>query len=188
MFARSGLLVIVLVAGCGGGGQAMMKLEDKVFDLVPQEDRARLDPSRKEVELANARWTEAKGAVSSLNDARASAEREQKAADLQLQASRAKRTWVIARQDYLKKAEVAAAKEVLANEAKHQLERAKLAEAKGLRPFGGEAFNASKFLSQSQAHDKAYMEAKQAADAAKAKASEAETKFKALQQKAEEAR
>jgi hypothetical protein len=178
------LIGVLLAAGCGG--TSMMRLQDKVFDLVPKEDRATLDSSRQAIDEVKKKQDGVRDALSAVKDQKKASAEARELEELSASTAKAKDEWMSAKQAWLAKSETAADKEVEAAEALHQLERARLAESKGLKPYEG--FSVAKFQNQQLDYQKAYLNAQIDADKAKSASDEAEKKYRNLEEKLDKAR
>lgn len=183
---RRTALWIVLLAAAGCGGPSMMKLDDNVFATVTAEERAGLDASVQAIDQAKQKREQAKGVLEKLAEEKNQASREHDLAALAAQTAKAKVDWMSARQAFLKKEADLAGKEMQAAEANHQLQRAKLAQAKGLTPFKG--FDARKFENQQLDYQKAYVNAQIGLDKERKAADDAEKAYQDLREKLDKAR
>jgi len=181
------LWIVPLALGLACGSKpSMMVLEDKVFDLVPAEDRAVLDAPRNAVKDAEQRRDEAVKAPSKSGEDLSKAKKEKDRAEKAAEAARAKLDLLQASVDWLKAEAEASEREVDAAKAKYQWERARLAEAKGLKPY--EKFDAKKFESQSLDYQKAFVNAQIASRKKKDAMDDAMKRYEKAQKAADKAK
>jgi hypothetical protein len=106
------------------------------------------------------------------------AEHELKVAEMGKKAGDAKVDWLSKRKKWIKAERDAAEEHVLATDAKYELEKAKLAQMKGIKP--SDDFNVMNFEVESLEKMKKYSEAKLDADKMKADVDNLERKYQAL--------
>lgn len=171
--------VAVLATGCAGKTE-MLRLKSDVLNLVPQEERAKLDPYVEAIAKAKQEAGTAKEAVTKAREEVGKAKSEKQHADLLASAKAAKVQWLDARKTRVEAERKARKKAVETADAEHEYQRALMASEKGLIPYEG--FSPKKYEAQFRGFQKALAEANQAVD----KASQAEKEAESAYNKAKE--
>lgn len=181
-FTWIAVMVMAATAGCAGKSE-MLRLKSDVLNLVPEEDRARLDPYVEAIAKAKQEIATAKDAVEKARDEVKRGKSEKQHADLLAAAKAAKVEWLTARRARLDADHKAGKAAVDAADAEHEYQRAMLAAEKGLIPY--ENFSPKKYEAQFRGQQKSLAEAKLAADKAAQAEKDAEAAYKKAKEKAD---
>jgi len=178
-------LWIIAVAGLSFAGCAtrpeMVRLKSDALNLVPQEDRARLDPYAAAIATAKQEAETAKEAVEKARADVGKANSEKRRAELLLAAKTAKVGWLDAKKARVEAERKARKVAVKSADAEHEYQRALLAAEKGLIPYEG--FSPNKYESQFRGYQKALAEAGLNVDKALQAEGNAETAYKQAKEK-----
>jgi hypothetical protein len=155
--------------------EAQKEQSKAVGDVAEGESkRAAADAELKRASEANQQAAAAQKAADQANDINLlnHANRDKLVSDAALRAAEGKVEWLRVRQKALLLAKLAADRRVACAQARYELEKAKVAQAKGWKPSSD--FELAHFESQAQETDRAYQAAKNDADARAAEASDVE--------------
>ncbi len=183
---RQSLHIALVVAcaavatGCAGKSD-LMRLKPDVLNLVPQEDRARLDPFVTALNQARQDVQTARDAVTKTREEGGKARSESRRAELLATAMATKVAWLQARQARQESEVKAQEQAARSADAEHEYQRALLAFEKGLVPYEG--FSAKKYEAQFHGTRKALAEAKQEVEKAAKSEKKAESDHKKAQER-----
>jgi hypothetical protein len=174
------VIVVAATAGCAGKTE-MLRLKSDVLNLVPEGDRARLNPYVEAIAKAKQDVASAKEALEKAQAEVKKGRTEKQRAALLADAKAAKVSWLDARKARLEAEHKAQKEAVDTADAEHEYQRAVLAAEKGLIPY--ENFSPKKYEAQFRGYQKALAEAKQAVDKATQAEKDAESAYKKAQEK-----
>jgi hypothetical protein len=143
-------------------GEQLLKAKADVAQADRERDIAENEYKASKLTVGSAELTKKSAEATGDVNRKAAAEHDLHVAELGKRAADAKLEWAKKRGDWLSAERVAAERQVKAADAKYELEKAKLASAKGIRPSND--FNVANFEIESLGQSKSHAEAKLEAD------------------------